>query len=334
MKIKTPDFWYRTGHARPAMEKIMTPLSWLYRIGYEFHQGSAAPEKIDCPVICIGNVNVGGTGKTPTALALMDVIQRNRLARNPFFLLRGYGGGERGPLLVDLAKHNSWSTGDEALILANHAPTIVAVNRAEGGHLAARKNADLVLMDDGLQNPGILKDIKIIVINGEMGFGNGKMLPAGPLREPLKRGLARADLFILIGDDTRNAIVHLPEGRPVIRARLEPDEKTMPSRDKKYLAFAGLGYPEKFFNFLENSAGLNVVKTISFPDHYPYNEKDLHDLRDRAREWDAELVTTPKDRLRLPEMPDIVIHTADIKLVWDNESDLVAFLRARLPATH
>jgi tetraacyldisaccharide 4'-kinase len=312
------------------MEKILTPLSWLYRVGYEIHQHSVTPEKIDCPVICIGNVNVGGTGKTPTALALMDLIRRHNLAKNPFFLLRGYGGGERGPLLVDLQKHNSWSTGDEALILAALAPTIVAADRAQGGHMAARKNADLILMDDGLQNPGIQKDIKILVINGEMGFGNGKMLPAGPLREPLAKGLARADLYILIGEDTRNIIASLPPGHLLVRARLEPDEKNLPLGGKKYLAFAGLGYPEKFFNFLEEHTELDIVKTISFPDHYPYNEHDLRNLSERAREWDAGLITTPKDRLRLPVIPEIEVHTADIKLVWEDEGGLVDLLRTRL----
>lgn len=330
MKLKTPSFWYRTNGQVSLAEKILTPFSWVYRLGYEFHQHSKKPQSFDFPVICIGNINAGGTGKTPTALALMEVIRRNKLALHPFFLLRGYGGGERGPLVVDPSKHNSWNTGDEALILAAHAPTVISVDRVEGAQLAGRKNADLILMDDGLQNPGIHKTAKIVVINGEMGFGNRKMLPAGPLREPLPAGLKRADLFILIGDDVRHTKDLIPADKPVIQARLEANPASTPPRDKKYLAFAGLGYPEKFFNFLRDKIGLNVVKTISFPDHYPYNEKDLQNLRDRAREWDAELITTPKDKLRLPENAT-GIYSSDVKLVWDNEPLLLEFLRGHLP---
>ncbi len=332
MKLKTPGFWYRENGDAPLLEKILTPFSLLYRACYEIHQYSVKPEQFEFPVLCIGNINAGGTGKTPTALALMDLLQKNNLARNPFFLLRGYGGGERGPLLVDLQQHNSWSTGDEALILAQKAPTIIAVDRAQGAILASRKQADLILMDDGLQNPGIAKDIKIVVVNGEMGFGNGRMLPAGPLREPLHKGLARADIFILIGEDKRGVADILPKDKPVIRARLVPDDRAMPDPGKKYLAFAGLGYPEKFFTFLKDKLNLDIVKTISFPDHYPYSEKDLEDLAARAQEWNAELLTTHKDFLRLPKMPGIMVYTTGIKMAWDNESELVEFLKLRLPA--
>lgn len=330
MALKTPAFWYRKGGDISLKEKILTPFSLLYRIGYEFHQHSVTPEKLDIPVVCIGNINAGGTGKTPTAIAVMNAITKNNLAKKPFFLLRGYGGGERGPLLVDTSRHNSWATGDEALILAQHAPTIIAVDRVQGALLAAKHNADLVLMDDGLQNPGIHKDLKIVVINGEMGFGNGKMLPAGPLREPLKKGIARADIFILIGEDTRGVTALLPADKPLIRAKLEPELCAPLSSDKKYVAFAGLGYPEKFFSFMRERLNLDIVKTISFPDHYPYTEKDVQNLQERAREWNAELLTTKKDSLRLPGVPDVTVHVADIKMAWDNESTLTDFLKTRL----
>lgn len=328
MELKTPAFWYRKGGEISLLEKILTPFSMLYRAGYEFHQHSVTPEKLDIPVVCIGNINAGGTGKTPASIALMDILRKNNLAAKPFFLLRGYGGGERGPLLVDTAKHNSWATGDEALILAQHAPTIIAVDRVQGALLAAKHNADLVLMDDGLQNPGIHKDVKVVVINGEMGFGNGKMLPAGPLREPLKKGIARADIFILIGDDTRGVAAQLPADKPLVRAKLEPSLDAPLPTDKKYVAFAGLGYPEKFFSFMRERLNLDIVKTISFPDHYPYTDHDLANLRERAKEWNAELLTTKKDSLRLPDISGI--HVADIKLAWENEPSLADFLKTRL----
>ncbi|MGB4056569.1 MAG: tetraacyldisaccharide 4'-kinase [Alphaproteobacteria bacterium] len=330
MKLKTPDFWYRKNETVPAIEKILTPFSLLYRIGYELHQRSATPQKADIPVVCIGNINAGGTGKTPTALALMETLRETGVAKNPFFLLRGYGGGERGPLRVDPARHDSWATGDEALILAAFAPTIIAADRAQGVQLALKQNADLVLMDDGLQNPGIHKDIKIVVINGEMGFGNGKMIPAGPLREPLEKGMTRADIFILIGDDKRNTAAILPKDKPLIRAKLEPGNAIAFDKTKKYLAFAGLGYPKKFFNFLSEKIGLNIVKTISFSDHHPYTEQDLKTLHDLATKWEAELVTTHKDFLRLPKIPGVTVHTAEVKLIWESPSELSAFLTSRL----
>ncbi len=330
MPLKTPSFWYRSGGTPSLREKILSPFSFLYRIGYEIHQHSVTPETLEIPVICIGNINAGGTGKTPAAIALMEVIRKNNLAVKPFFLLRGYGGGERGPLLVDTSKHNSWNTGDEALILAARAPTVIAVDRVKGAQLAERHHADMVVMDDGLQNPGIHKNIKVVVINGEMGFGNGKMLPAGPLREPLHKGLARADLFILIGEDARGVAASLPAGKPLIRAHMEPDLPVPLDKNKKYLAFAGLGYPEKFFSFARDKLVLDVVKTISFPDHYPYNESDILNLRARAQEWNAELLTTKKDLLRLPADARSDIHTADVRLAWENEAALADFLKTRL----
>ncbi|MGB4106973.1 MAG: tetraacyldisaccharide 4'-kinase [Alphaproteobacteria bacterium] len=330
MPLKTPSFWYRSGGTPSLREKILSPFSFLYRIGYEIHQHSITPETLDIPVICIGNINAGGTGKTPAAIALMDVIRKNNLAAKPFFLLRGYGGGERGPLLVDTSKHNSWSTGDEALILASRAPTVIAVDRVKGAQLAERHHADMVLMDDGLQNPGIHKNIKVVVINGDMGFGNGRMLPAGPLREPLHKGLARADLFILIGEDKRGVAASLPADKPLVRAHMEPDLPAPLPKDKKYIAFAGLGYPEKFFAFARDKLGLDIVKTISFPDHYPYSEADIANLRARALEWNAELLTTKKDLLRLPAAERETIHTADVRLAWEDEAALADFLKTRL----
>lgn len=331
MPLKTPSFWYRSNNTPSLREKILSPLSFLYRIGYEIHQHSVTPETLEIPVICIGNINAGGTGKTPAAIALMEVVCKNNLAARPFFLLRGYGGGERGPLLVDTAKHNSWNTGDEALILAARAPTVIAVDRVKGAQLAERRHADMILMDDGLQNPGIHKNIKVVVINGDMGFGNGRMLPAGPLREPLHKGLAGADMFILIGDDTRNVAALLPAEKPLIRAHMEPDLPAPLDKSKKYIAFAGLGYPEKFFAFARDRLGLDVVKTISFPDHYPYSESDIINLRARAQEWNAELLTTKKDFLRLPADARDSIHTADVRLAWEDESALADFLKTKLP---
>ncbi len=331
MRFKTPSFWYRDPESQPALaEKLLAPLAFLYRIGYEIHQRSKKPRSFDIPILCIGNINAGGTGKTPTALALMDVIRKNKIAANPFFLLRGYGGGDPGPLLVEPAKHTAWNTGDEALLLAAKAPTIVSVDRAAGAELAIRKQSDFIVMDDGLQNPGIKKDIQIIVVNGDMGFGNGKMMPAGPLREPLQHGFKKADAYILIGEDKLQSLSAIPAAKPVFRAKLAPDEATLPPKDRKYLAFAGLGYPGKFFSFLKQDLGLNIAGVKAFADHYPYQDSDLQNLREQADALGAALLTTEKDFLRLPPGNREGVHTVRVHLVWEDENALAQFIRERL----
>jgi tetraacyldisaccharide 4'-kinase len=240
---------------------------------------------------------------------------------------RGYGGGEIGPLFVDPVKHTPWHTGDEPLILAAAAPTIVSGDRSQGLMLALHKRADMVLMDDGLQNPHIEKTINIVVINGNMGFGNGKMLPAGPLREPLAKGLQKADMFVLIGEDKRNVKALLPSEKPLFTAKLKA-HSDLP-KDTAYLAFAGIGYPEKFYSFLKDEQNLNVVETISYPDHYPYDASDIEILHKKAAEKNAQLVTTEKDFIRLPKnsAPVDVMH---IELQWDDEPALLKFLKIRL----
>ncbi len=331
MKTKTPAFWYRAANSKtPLIERILTPVSWLYRLGYIYHQTTNSAQKADLPILCIGNINAGGTGKTPTALALKDLITTHKIADKPYYLLRGFGGGERGPLLVDPSNHTSWDTGDEALELAAQAPTIVSADRIEGTKLATEQGADLVIMDDGLQNPTIHKDVSLVVINGEMGFGNKKLFPAGPLREPLRKGLARADAFILIGEDKRSLSSILPEGKPVFSANLAPDTKNAPDPKQRYIAFAGLGYPQKFFNFLRDQAGLNLVECVKFSDHYPYADHDLERLKALAQEKNAQLITTQKDYMRLPKEQRADIAVMKVKLQWDDETGLAEFLQSRL----
>lgn len=331
MKLKTPAFWYRDKNdPSPLIENIMRPAACAYRMGFALHQSATSARKAELPIICIGNLNAGGTGKTPTAMALAGIVRRHGLARTPYFLSRGYGGGDIGPLLVDPDKHDAWNTGDEALLLAHEAPTVVCADRLEGAALALRKGADILIMDDGLQNPGIYKDIKLVVINGEMGFGNGRLIPAGPLRAPLKDGLNHADGFILIGEDRRGTLAMLPPEKPVFKAALKTDPAKHPPKDKTYLAFAGLGYPQKFFTYLENELGLSLAKPVTFPDHYPYSAADLYDLHKKAEELGAELLTTQKDFLRLPVVDGIKVHVLPVHLEWEDENALAAFLKSRL----
>lgn len=332
MPSKTPSFWYpsKDTQSLPLKAKLLKPLSSVYAFAFKTHQASKSAKKADIPVLCIGNLSAGGTGKTPTCIAIVDAIKASGIADNPYFLMRGYGGAERGPLLVDLNKHTAWDVGDEALILAKHAPTVVSADRVEGANLARLHGADIVVMDDGLQNPGIHKDIKIIVVNGEMGFGNKLVMPAGPLREPLEAGLEKADAFLIIGDDVSNTAAILPEKTPVFSADLKAVEEKLPPKEYQYFAFAGLGYPNKFFNFLEHDLGFNVTKTVAFPDHCPYTAQDMIDLQMKADALQATLITTEKDFLRIPKDYQDGVATLPVSMVINEHDSLMTFIKGSL----
>lgn len=305
MPMKTPSFWY-SGTAS-FLSLLLRPLLWLYALGYFIHQRSVKPKRVGVPVICVGNLVAGGTGKTPSAISIMGLIKTHKLAETPFFLTRGYGG-------------------DEDKILSEHALTIVSANRFAGAQEAVARNTDLILMDDGMQNPGLHKDTKFVVVDGTMGFGNEHMLPAGPLRQPLKKGLEQADAFIFIGKDRRNVTPLLSE-KPVFKANFKALKDL--SNTDKYIAFAGLGYPQKFFNFLRDSLEDRLVDTIAFADHHPYSANDLQSLRERAMELGATLITTEKDAARLSPKDDD-IEVLPVTLEWEDEAALVQFLKDRV----
>ena len=333
MTLKTPSFWYRGAQQTPQVAEILlTPFSKLYGLGYSIHRKLKTPYKANIPVICIGNISAGGTGKTPTAIALLKTVKASGLAKNPFFLIRGYGGAEKGPMSVNLGKHTAWDVGDEALILAKHAPTVVGGDRAASAKHAENEGADMLILDDGLQNPGIFKDLSLVVINGEMGFGNLKPLPAGPLRQPLDEGLKLADAFIIIGDDQRNVGDLLPKDKPVLHANLCPGADGTFDKTKPYMAFAGLGYPAKFFKFIREKLGLNLIETIAFSDHHPYIEDDIRRLKTKAQDLGATLITTEKDFLRIPlsENDDIEIVPVDMR--FKDEDTLTALIKETIKA--
>lgn len=317
MIMKTPAFWY--GENKDGlMRTALMPLSLLYRFGYEIHQALGRNETPPLPVICVGNVTAGGSGKTPAALAIMDVIKRRALAKNPFFLSRGYGGDVRGPVMLDAFTEN---VGDEALILARQAPTIVSANRIQGIQLAAHRLSDLIIMDDGLQNPHVKKSVSFMVVDGTMGFGNGKLLPAGPLREPLDRAFAKADAFIVIGSDVNK----LPADKPIFKASIETTKSLAPGR---YVAFAGIGYPEKFFTYVRGLPDVDIAETVPFPDHHDYSPSDIQILKTKAAAHGAKLVTTEKDAVKISTSENI--ETLKINLRWGDEAALAVFLEGRL----
>jgi tetraacyldisaccharide 4'-kinase len=262
------------------------------------------------PVVCCGNVTVGGAGKTTLVL---DIAQRLS-GRGPHVLLRGYGGSVRTTHLVQPDDPASL-VGDEALLLAQTAPTWVGADRAASAKAAVQAGARILLMDDGLQNATLVKTASILVIDGRTGFGNGRVLPAGPLREPVAVAAARCQAAVLIGPDSTNALARLPQGLPVLQADLVQDDAIMALAGRQVIAFAGIAMPEKFFAPLRR-AGAILVEARPFADHHPYTARELDALLHEAHRRDAELVTTPKDAVRLPPAFRAQVRIMGVSLAW------------------
>ena len=315
--MRAPDFW-RTGGA---MAALLSPLGALYGASVAFKARNARPFDPGLPVICVGNLTAGGSGKTPVAIAIAEMLRAR--GHRPYFLTRGYGGSERGPALATRG-HTAAVMGDEALLLARTAPTIVARDRASGARLAKDKGASVLVMDDGHQNFALRKTLSLVVVDAETGFGNGHQIPAGPLREPVAQGLARADAIILVGDG-------MPElkgyGGSVLRARLAADGTAF--ADKDVFAFAGIGRPEKFAASLEQS-GAHITGSCFFDDHHPYTDDEITQLK--MVSGDAALVTTEKDFVRLSIQQRENIRVLKINAVFDDTAAMSTLLDSRMPA--
>lgn len=286
------------------MARLLDPLGRVYGLAGALRQRLVTPRRAGVPVICIGNLTAGGAGKTPTAIA----VARHLLARGdqPHFLTRGYGGRERGPLRVDPDIHDADAVGDEPLLLARSAVTWVSADRVAGAEAAATAGASHIVMDDGLQNPYLRKDLRLLVIDGAAGFGNHRLLPAGPLREPVDRALAHVDAVIVIGADHAGIDALLPATLPRLSADLVPDGDQRHFKGRRVLAFAGIGRPEKFYATLRD-LGAEIVETRSFADHHRYQPSEIGHLLTRAGQFDAVCVTTEKDHVRLaPNLGNLV----------------------------
>ncbi len=317
MPVKTPSFWYKPPGI---ISTALTPLAWLYQIGHRTNQAlKGKTYKSTISVICIGNAVAGGSGKTPTAIRLLNFIKDNDLATNPAFLTRGYGGEIERATFVDIKKHSAAQVGDEALLLAQQAKTIVSQNRKDGAKLAEENNIDLIIMDDGLQNNALHKDISFLVIDRAVDFGNSKTIPAGPLREPLSRILPKTNAVICIG----NA---LTSDKPVFEARINASGDVT---KENYVAFAGLGRPEKFLATLQEM-NANVLKWYPFPDHHLYSLYEIQTLLKKAEENEATLITTEKDHVRLPKEVKDKIKTLPIELEFKDENALLQYLKEHL----
>lgn len=304
--MRAPEFWWLE---RPsALARALSPLGQAF--GAITRRRMQRPgTRLSVPVICIGNFVAGGAGKTPTAIAIARQLDERGEA--PFFLSRGYGATARpqgGPIRVDPAKHSAREVGDEPLLLARHAPTIVAADRVAAARTAIKAGASVLVMDDGLQNPALHKDLSIAVVDSDMGIGNGLCIPAGPLRAPLADQFIGVDALVTIGDGARAkepSLMARERALPVIEAVLEPDAAGRARLARqKVVAFAGIGRPEKFFRTLRE-LGANVAQALPFPDHHPYGSADISMLKSAARQAGAMLVTTEKDFVRLQHLKDL-----------------------------
>ena len=322
--MRPPAFW-DASHRHP-VARVLAPVGALYgrlTAARMDRPGATGP----CLILCVGNLTLGGAGKTPTALALAGMLRD--LGAEPGFLTRGYGGSLAGPVLVDATRHDASQVGDEPLLLARTATTVVARDRPAGAQLCAEAGAIVVVMDDGLQNPSLVKDLSLAVVDAGAGIGNGLPFPAGPLRVPLERQWRHLDALVLVGEGEageRVAVLARDRGLPVFRALLLPDLAGRGFAGRKVLAFAGIGRPAKFFATLRD-AGADVVAERSFPDHHPYREAELASLVAEAKRLGAGLMTTQKDLVRLPAAFVGRVEALAVSLAFEDERGVVSLLR-------
>ncbi len=320
--MKAPGFWSRPD---APLGKLLSPLGCAYRLTGALKRSFAKPAHVDATVLCVGNLVAGGTGKTPVALSIANVLGRDDLA----FLTRGYGGRLAGPVLVSPKFHTPADVGDEALLLGQSAPTWVSRDRAAGARAAIKGDAGLVIMDDGHQNLSLLKDISLVVIDGEAGFGNGQIIPAGPLREPVAAGLARADGVVIVGNDHAGIAKEMPSSLPVFGGQILPVTGRETWAGRRLLAFAGIGRPAKFFDTL-SALGCDIAATHSFADHHPFTDAEIARICEQAAALDATPVTTEKDAVRLPIAFRDKIETLPVTFVWDDAAAIADFLTDRI----
>jgi tetraacyldisaccharide 4'-kinase len=321
--MRAPGFWWRAPDRPGLLPRLLSPLGWLYAAGTARRlrqPGYTSP----VPVICVGNLTAGGAGKTPTVIALVDRLSAR--GRKVHVVSRGYGGSLEGPVRVEEARHKADQVGDEPLLLSAFAPVWVAKDRAAGVRAAEAAGAQVVLLDDGFQNPAVKPSLGLVVVDAARGFGNGRCIPAGPLREPVATGLSRADLVLTIGDSAAQAQFDATWGplNPTrLRGRLQPLQMGMDWKGERVLAFAGIADPSRFFATLQ-AEGAEVLRGEALGDHETLSETLLRRLESEAAAAGAQLVTTEKDAARLPPPWRPKVLTLVVRLKLEDWSPLDA----------
>ncbi len=318
--MRPPAFWQQDG----LLPRLLAPVGEV-AAGLTARRVARPGWRAPVPVLCCGNAGVGGAGKTTVALDLAQRLVARGVAVH--CLTRGYGGRARGVLRVEPAAHDAVLVGDEPLLLAAVAPTWVAADRAAGARAAVIAGAQALLMDDGLQNPTLVKDAALLVVDGAVGFGNGRVMPAGPLREGVASAAARCRAAVLIGPDAAGVRAALPLGLRVLTAALEP-AAAMPG--VRVLAFSGIARPSKFHATLRQ-AGATVADCMDFPDHHRFTGAELDGVLARATALDAMPVTTPKDAVRLPGAVRSRVRVVGVSLRWDDPAALERLLTEIIP---
>jgi tetraacyldisaccharide 4'-kinase len=317
-QLTAPDFWCKKNW----VARSLYPLSYGYKLAssLSYAMQSVFATQIPSKVICVGNITVGGGGKTPLSMWLAEMVIKK--GSKPFFLTRGYKGSIEVPVVVDNTRHLSSEVGDEALLLANIAPVVVAKNRILGAKEAINSGAEIIIMDDGYQNCSIKKDLSLLVIDREYGLGNGYLIPAGPLREPLHKAIKKADAVIVTGNKTSccnlRSELYKKCGKNIIHSFIGLKFPQDFDFYGNYIAFAGIAQPQKFFRSLINQ-GIKLAETFSFPDHYAYDEAELIYLIEHARTQKAFLLTTEKDMMRIPHNLRYLICSPKIELQLEEE---------------
>ena len=325
-KLGYPGFWQKKNNL---IEKIiillLLPFTFIYYLASKFDKKLTKKNKVGIPVISVGNINTGGSGKTPFVIYLVNLLKKEKI--NSHVVSRGYLGNLHGPVKVDLKKHSYKDVGDEALLLAKETTTWVSKNKFEGTLMATLNGADVVILDDGLQNYSIHQDLKIMIVDGGFGFGNQFLLPSGPLRETISFGIKKSDMLIIFNKDENDIEKKIKNKITIIHANSKIKNFSQ-LKNKKIVGFSGIGRSEKFHSSLKDQK-LNIINFFSYPDHYSYNKKEINNLINYAKKNNAVLVSTLKDKQRINIDQRKKISFLDLKIEIKEEKNLINFLKKR-----